>query len=312
LGKFTLWPYNNTRGTFVKEVAVRKLLDRLFFQMCDYQGKPLQHIAVISLGDTPDFQPSSEQIIKEMRDVINALFLSAVVENNTVNNVSSENFQLAVQNFTPDSNRWAIEDGSFVRIKILGLRLKDLGVRLSPRASQYGCLEYNQELLDGCLRCQENSPETLYKQIFSSLQWASYSYENIPRFPYHSRILLLMIAFEILASHSKGLDRYQFAKWLDVTWGILPDDKHELQGKHKGPYGKVGMWGIEFYKYRNKIIHDGDPSVLPAHDSMGREYFETGVYVFSECVKDILRQEGCLPLRPENDNIVHAWRLMRK
>ncbi|MCK4798687.1 MAG: hypothetical protein KAT05_15015, partial [Spirochaetes bacterium] len=302
LGLFTIWPYYSARSTFIKDASVRKHLDSLFSLMCDYRNRPLKHIAVVSFGDFPDFKPCSEEIISKIRNTVNAFFLSAVIENSSIGAVSSENFRLIVQNFQPGSDRYAVDDGSYVQITIGGLRLKDAGVRLSPRVSQLKSLKYDMDLVDGCLQCLKNGSETLQKQIFSSLQWFSCSYDNAPGFLYHNRILLLMIAFELLAAHPNSLSQIKFAKWLEATWKIPTRQKYRLPKEPKyGPYGNIGWWGISFYRLRNKVIHEGNISELPGFDNFKREYFKTGVYVFSECLKELLCQAGFFTMSAGTD-----------
>lgn len=312
LGLFTVWPYYSARNTFIKDVSVRKHLDRLFLLMYDYRNKPLKNIAVVSLGDFPDFKPCSEEVLENMKNTINALFLSAVVENSSIGAVSSENFRLIVQNFQPGSDGYAIDDGSYVRISIGGLRLKDAGVRLPPRATQLNRLVYDNNLLNGCLQCLEAGTKKICEQIFSSLQWVSYSYDNTPGFPYHNRILLLIIAFEILAAVPGSLTKKKFAKWLENAWNIPESEKYKLSEQSKEYQDRyVGCWGEDFYQLRTDIIHQIRNDELPTYDKFNREYFKTGIYVFSECVKEILCQAGFFTM-PDHTDIVRAWRIHKK
>ena len=312
LGPLTIWPYYSTRNTFIKDASVRKHLDRLFLLMCDCRNRPLKHIAVVSLGDFPDFKPYSEEVISQIRNIVNALFLSAAVENSSVAAVSSENFRLIVQNFQPGSDRYAIDDGSYVRISIGGLRLKDAGVRLTPRITQLDRLVYDENLLSGCIQCLETGTKKFCEQIFSSLQWISYSYDNTPGFPYHNRILLLIIAFEILAAVPGSLTKKKFTKWLEKTWNIPESEKYKLSKQSEEcQHGYVGWWGEDFYQLRNDIIHQINNGELPTYDEFNREYFKTGIYIFSECVKEVLCKAGFFTM-PEHTNIVRVWRLAKK
>lgn len=311
LGDFTLWPYYKNRGSLVKDKPIQKYLDRLFGQMRDYRRKPLKHIAILTKGDSPDFRPISKEDLRKLQDAVNALFCSAVVENNTLNALSANNFHLIVQNFTPDTDDWAIEDGSYIRVGILGLKIKDAGVRLPPHLTCASEFQHDAKLLDGLISCLYSEGETTRKRIFPSLQWLMYSYDNSPRFPYHNRILQLMIAFDILGSCPKSFNRWRFASWLEKTWRVQKN-KSSTAKKDLNSYGPLGRWGVDFYCLRNDIIHNNKGAdELPVFDAHGREYFKFGVFVFSECVKELLSQKGCFTL-PHYTNMIRAWRLAPK
>lgn len=313
LGDFILWPYYKSRDKFIKEPKIRKHLDRLFHQMCDFQNHPLEHIAILSTSTSPLFSPASRESFSKMNDVINALFFSAVMENSTLGAVSSDNFQLITQNFTPGEDRWGITDGSYIQITIGGLKLKSAGVRLSPRITNLNDFRYDSELLDGCIKCLVTGNNSLHKRVFSSLQWVAYSYNNAPRIPYHSRILQLMVAFEILGAYPGAFTAKKFAGWLEQIWDVPADRKTFVAEKTGlGPYGPLGWWGIEFYQLRNDIVHNNtDSDALPVFDSQNREYFKTGIYVFSECMKEILSQNGFFK-KPSYSSMLRAWRLSKR
>lgn len=313
LGDFILWPYYKSRDTFVKKPETRKYLDQLFSQMCDFQNRPLKHIAVLSSSTSPSFSPASKETFSKMNDVINALFFSAAMENDVLGAVSSDSFHLITQNFTPGEDGWGITDGSYIQITIGGLKLKNAGVRLSPRMTHISDFRYDSELLDGCIKCLMARDNSLRKQIFSSLQWVAYSYDNAPRISYHSRIIQLMVGFEILGAYPGAFTSRTFAEWLERTWNVPTDRKTFVaEKKGLGPYGPLGWWGIEFYKLRNDIIHNKkDSDALPVFDSQNREYFKTGIYVFSECMKEIFSQNGFFK-RPSYSNMIRTWRLSKR
>jgi len=288
-------------------------LDKLFTQMHDFRNRPLKNIAVLSSVASPLFLPASKETFAKMNDAINALFLSAVAENNSLNAVASDNFHLITQNFTPGDDGWGITDGSYIQITVGGLKLTDAGVRLPPRMSHLNDFHYDAELLDGCIRCLMNGEDSLRKRIFSSLQWVAYSYDNDPRFPYHSRILLLMVAFEILGAYPGSFTAMTFAKWLDETWNTPEERKTLSLAKSKpGSYSPLGWWGMDFYSLRNDIVHNKkDINELRVFDEHGREYFKTGFFVFTECVKELLSKQG-LYKKSENAGLLRAWRLSER
>lgn len=298
LGPFVLWPYNRLRSKRIANPQIRQHLNRLFRQMLDSRGRPLKTIAVLSPDVPASFQPSSDETAERMRNAVDALFLSSVIKNNSVTGaVSRENFQLVTQNFQPGSDDWATEDGSYIRTTVGGLKLKDAGIRLPGHVPRPGQIIYDEKLLEGLLKCLVAASSASRDRIFRAIRWISYAYSNAEGFPYQNRVLLLMIAFEILSDETDSFNRFRFGAWLDSIWGVSANEKFPLQqawAKDKGPFGQAGWWGVEFFLMRNAIVHDGDPHRLGAHDSSGREYFATGVTVFAECVREFLRRENHL------------------
>lgn len=313
LGAYTIWPYRAQRSQMIKTWPVREHLDKLFALMLNYRGKPLKHMAVITPKGQPDFKPQPAEAIEGMRDVLGALFLSTVLENSFMGSVASDNFTLIIQNFQPGSDGWATADGSYIHTTVGGLKLQDAGIRLPGYVPRPDQIHYDEELLAGCLACFSSSQDDLKKRIARSTRWVSHAYANVEHFPYQSRVLLLMIAFEILADLDPSLKADSFGEWLDKVWKTPDANKFPLTAPWAKPnvsYGQVGWWGVEFYKMRNAIVHDGDPHQQSAVDSLGREFFSTGVYVYSECLKELLREGGHMPA--SDDAIIRSWKLSKK
>lgn len=311
LGEFVLWPYHKCRDAYVSDVSVKRFLNKFFLKMRDYRNRPLKNIAVLS-KKRQVFEPVSTETHRKMNDVVNALLISSVCENNSIGAVSSNNFHLIVQNFKVGDEGWAIEDGSYVKVLIGGLRLSDAGVRLSPVSTYLREYKCDMQLLNALLKCLEDGGAS-QKRIFSSLQWMAYSYDNSPRFPYFNRILLLMIAFEILGDCPGAFDRRKFADWLEELWGVPKERKVFLSSEKKlGPYGPLGWWGIEFYCLRNDVIHNKkNLDELSVFDRHGREYFKTGVFVFAECLKELLSKDNYFE-KPVYTDMIRYWRLSKK
>lgn len=256
-----------------------------------------------------------ETIHNEMRDVLGSLFLSAVIRNNSLlgDAVSSENFHLVIQNFQPGSNGCVTSDGSYIRTKVISSKLRDAGIHLPGFVPQPERLYFDETLLQGCLQCFSDPRPTLKSRIAPSIRWVAHAYTNVEHFSYYNRILLLMIAFEILADQPDSLKQDSFGAWLDSVWGTSKQNKFHLQqtswASGKGPFGKVGWWGVEYYRFRSAIIHKGDPNNLKTHDHVGREFFATGVQIFAECVKDLLRQENFMPTLTFSEKLIRAGHL---
>jgi hypothetical protein len=309
LGPFTLWPYYGERNQRVSDPAVRRYLDILFQQMLDYRQKPLEHIAVISMNGSEPFHLTTDETLRLIQDVLGGLFLSAAVRNDGLGGaVSRENFQITIQNFQPGSDGWATQDGSYIHTTVGGMTLKDARFRLPGFVPRPSRLHYDERLLEGLLK-NLTANDALADRIFRSLRWVSHAYANVDNFPYQNRILLLMIAFEILADQDESLRQDSFGEWLDSVWGITAPYKCSLGdswAKGKGPYGEVGWWGVEFYRMRNAIVHGDDPRTLVTHDSRGRELFRTGVQVFAECVRQLLREKQFLSAATSSDGIMRS------
>lgn len=316
LGSFVLWPYNKLRSKRIESPQVRQHLNKLFKLMRDSRGRPLKCIAVLSEADSKAFDPVSEETLERMRDAVGGLFLCSILQNNSITGaVSSENFQLITQNFQPGSDGWATSDGSYIRTTSGGLKLKDAGIRLPGYVPDPSRLTYDEKLLAGLMKCLVASSSQSKDRIFRAIRWVSYAYSNIEHFPYQNRILLLMIAFEILSDAKDSFNQFTFGTWLDTMWGIVDADKspsQEAWASGKGNFGVPGWWGVEFFRMRNAIIHDGAPHKLSAHDSLGREFFATGVFVFAECVREFLRREQILDALSHPDRIIRAWKLDKK
>jgi|GEM_PF-5817130 len=291
LGKFSLYPYRLIRQEI--DLDIRTHLDTLFQHFRNSQNNPLERITLICPRSNFKLEPLSNSDTERMRSEIGAVFISSLIRNSAMDSVTSENFEIITHDVTPPIKTFTTIDGSYVSIKRI-CDLKDTGIRL-PR---YFCepllpLHPEIDLLTGCIACFDLNP-ALGSRIAQAIRWVSYSYTNVNSFPYHNRILQLMIAFEILADNSRGFTQDTFAEWLDQTWEIDSTKKYKnnaVWAKDKELHGAVGWWGIEYYQMRNRIIHDANPNALVFHDSLGREYFGTGILVFLECLRALLQRE---------------------
>lgn len=300
-----IWSYHKKKDEFIKDDSLKNHLDRLVACYRFLNGGIIRNPSIVSVNKINFSTPRSTTIAK-IEVMKNVLLLAGVLENKSWSFVTSDNFEVFYQGFNVGDENVATQAGAIHRITAGGYKIPEIAfikpehinvpLHFRPKASVISALE----------NCMVNSfSDSAKSRVIQSLNPFFNAYRNSHEHSRQSRILLLIIAFELLFGET---ERINFRKNIQKysTYG-----SNYQMSVHKYPIINRGrvmskeqltlnqIWAEEFYKLRHKIIHGDtvydDDFIL--QDLLGlkkpREpHFSIAVNFYLVCLLNKLRDIG--------------------
>ncbi|MHB8362838.1 MAG: hypothetical protein ACYDBX_04445 [Patescibacteria group bacterium] len=266
VGNVKIWKFNIKSEEYIKDIVLREKVKKMLYTNT-FDGKPIEDIAIISIGNI-DFREFSEKEINQINEVKYILFIAFLSINNIIDNgpnkghymATSENFEIISQSFDLKNDTITTNNGFIVKKIDFGNKISDIKFEYPlyvPRPLVFTIDKYfvKQVLI---LKIKH---KVLYKRILSAVEMFYESYYNNPSVSLGTRILLQAGAFETLLSNSPDEFRKAFkqeiAKMLCIRGGerrISFMSERNNKKKREEESIKV-MWGDRFFTLRNHIIH---------------------------------------------------------
>jgi hypothetical protein len=259
--------------------------------------QPLQDIGVVTVGGG-GFLPLSGKEARDVEHLRNALFLACLSHNvrstgpNAGHEIyTTENFRLITHNFVLDSKYFSGSEGSLVQFTELGY---ELGKVTFPRPSFVPhplTFSYDSHLWLGLqwLR-RTNSP--LFRRIMRASSIFSESYYNTPSVDLSARILLQVVAFEVLLDLPEKRQRQELKAAIERL--CTNEGERRFRYKYEVPSGKKeealslkGIWADRFYTLRNHIIH-GERVRHAEFSYRGQRHLTVSPMMFIRTIKSLI------------------------
>lgn len=302
---FIIWPYHSKKHDLIKDGVLLEHLDKLVESYQLQNGGIIRNPTVVSVNSVKFSNPNRFSISK-IEAMKNALLFAGVLENNQWNFITSDNLETYYQRFIVGEMNISMQGGVIHRILAGGYKLGEVAFLKPEHVNIPFHFRPSGNLIRALEDCMEHATSVPGKnQVIQALSPFFNVYRNSHEQSQQSRILLLIIAFELLFGESgrpkfkKNVLKYStlgFTKKFKtynypiVNYGNVTN--HEQLTLHQ-------IWAEEFYKLRHKIIH-GDTVFnddLVFKDLNGlvkpREpHFYIAVNFFVACVVNKLRELG--------------------
>ncbi len=259
-----LWSFKKYKDTFIKDQVLKEHIEKLTACYRLLGGRVIQNPTIISIGKKANFSNPSNKSIAKIEALKNILLLTGVMEINSMSFVTSDNFEVFYQRFSVGSEGIATDAGVIHRILTGGYKIDEV-VFLKPEYTNIPFkLSLNVLVLRALEDCLISSVSNSAKsQVVQSLNPFFNAYRNSHQQSLASRILLMIMAFELLFGET---ERQNFRK--NIQKYSQYDNKNQLQTyKYPVIHTETGktireeqltlnqIWAEEFYKLRHKIIH---------------------------------------------------------
>lgn len=300
-----LWSFQKNLDQFVKDEPLKEHLKKLTGCYQFYRGHVLQNPTIISVGKA-DFSNPSRRTIAKIEALKNILLLASVLENNSWSFTTSDNFEVFYQRFNVGDDNISTSGGSIHRILAGGYKLGEIAFTKPEHINiplKFGAKGSIIRALEDCLTNSSTIPAK--SQVIQSLNPFFNAYRNSHEHSPQSRILLMIMAFELLFGETgRPQFRTNIQRYSTLSSPLtMPTHNYPIVN-----YGRVTsneqltlnqIWAEEFYKLRHKIIH-GDSVYsddfifkdLLSLVSPREPYFSIAVNFFVVCVINKLRDLG--------------------
>lgn len=312
-----VWSYHKRKNDFIKDLDLKTHIDKLVACYQFQKGGVIQNPTAISIDRVTFANPTPISIAK-IEALKNILLFAGVLENKEWAFVTSDNFEAFYQRFNVGEEGISTQGGAIHRIMAGGYKINEIAFIKPEHVNIPLHFRPNGSVIRALEDCVINSANDRSKnQVIQSLSPFFNAYRNSHEQSWQSRILLLIMAFELLFGESgrpqfrNNIQKYSTMgsklklkeyKYPIVNWGKV--SSHEQLTLNQ-------VWAEEFYKLRHKIVH-GDTvysddlvfSDLKNLIKPREPHFYIAVNFYVVCVLNKLRELGfpnlpCLMVNPE-------------
>lgn len=310
ISNLLVWSYKNKKDDFISDVNLKNHIDKLVACYKLHTGRPIDNPAIISTTKL-DFANPTIKTIRKIEAIKNILLLTCILENNPWSFMTSDNFEVFYQRFNVGDEGIATKAGAIHSITTGGYNVNQISfvkpehVNLSTLTS----LRVNKSVLDALEDAMNGAKvDTVKSQIIQSLNPFFNAYRNSNETSWASRILLMIMSFELLfgassrESFKKNILKYSL---FGSPYNPLPVHSYPIINTQTGAIIKYSsltyneIWAEEFYKLRHRIIH-GDTiydSDFIFNDLLNltlkqNPHFYIAVNFFVVCLLNKLRENG--------------------
>jgi len=304
----SLWSYKKLGTKIITDVALRTHLDKLIDCYQFYKGSKIQNPSIIST-DLVDFPNPSRKTILKIEALKNILLVLGILENNNWSFITSDNFEVFYQRFNVGDDGLATQGGAIHRISAGGYKIGDIAFTKPDYVNIPLSFKTDANIFSALADCTVSSTKDKEKsRVIQSLSPLFVAYRNSHEQSWQSRILLLIMAFELLFGET---ERKNFRKNIQTysrlgerkplkthKYPIIIETKNGIVTKEE-QLTLNQIWAEEFYKLRNRIIH-GD--TVYSDDFIFRDlvkvtkprepHFYIAVNFFIVCLLNKLREIG--------------------
>ncbi len=257
----TLWSFEKHKETFIKDIPTKEHIEKLVKCYQYHNKKPIDNPSIVSISGI-HFSNPNNQSIKKIEALKNILLVSGILENNSWSFVTSDNFEVFYQRFNIGDEGISTQAGAINNILTGGYKISEVAFAKPEHTNIPFKLRLNGFVVNALEDCLKNSSSNAIKsQIIQSLNPFFNAYRNSHEHSWASRILLLIISFELLfgeTGRSRFRNNIQKYSTLDSKFNP-PTYKYPIYNRSViTSYEQLTLaqiWAEEFYKLRHKIIH---------------------------------------------------------
>lgn len=304
-----IWSFKNYKDKIINDIPLKSHIQKLVDCYQFHNKHPIDNPSIITVGDNLFSNPTNKTIQK-IEALKNILLFTSILENNQWSFTTSDNFEVFYQRFNVGDQGIATSAGAIHHIATSGYKLDEIAF-VKP---EHIYIPFNVKIRSSILRaledCLKNSDLDINKsRVIQSLNPFFNSYRNGSEHSWASRVLLLIMSFELLFGET---GRPSFRDNI-LKYSTEPSLSHLKQNYHNYPiynYKKITsyeqlsltqIWAEEFYKLRHKIIH-GDTVYsddflfkdLLGITKIPQPHFYIAINFFIVCTLNILREIGYL------------------
>jgi len=259
----SLWSYKKLGTKLITDVNLRAHLDKLAGCYQLHKGSKIQNPALIT-ADTVNFPNPTRVTIAKIEVLKNILLFLGILENNSWSFLTSDNFEVFYQRFNVGDDGLSTQGGAIHRILTGGYKIGEIAFIKPEYVNLPMGFHPDAAIFNALSDCTVNSSTSNDKsRVIQSLNPLFTAYRNSHEQSWQSRILLLVMAFELLFGETerknfrkniqkysrlgerKPLKTYKYPIINTATGATLTEEQLTLNQ----------IWAEEFYKLRHKIIH---------------------------------------------------------
>lgn len=306
LSNLILWSFKN-KQSFVKDIALRNHLLKLLSCYKYHNGISISNPTLISINGINFSEPSKKSIAK-IEVAKNILLFAGVLENIQWSFTTSDNFEVFYQRFNVGDENISTRAGAIHSIMTGGYKISQLSFIKPEHVNIPLGLRLNGAVIKALENCLENQATDAGKsKVIQSLNPFFNAYRNSHETSWASRILLMVMAFELLfgeSSRQKFKENIQKYSTVGIRnamrtfpYPIMNTQTGKLINTENLTLNQI--WAEEFYKLRHRIIH-GDTIYSDDFHFVDSErivkqhepHFYIAVNFFVVCVLNKLREIG--------------------
>lgn len=302
-----IWSYQKMSHSLIKNDLLREHLNKLVGCYQFQKGNPIQNPTVIS-GNKINFVNPSQLTISKIEVLKNIFLFLGILENNSWSFVTSDNFEVFYQRFIIGDEGISTQAGAIHRISTGGYKISEISFIKPEYINLPMSFKLDAKILRALEDCMVNSSNNINKsRVIQSLNPLFNAYRNSHEHSWQSRILLLVMAFELLFGETErenfrsNIQKYStlgYTKQLKTYRYPIIDTRTGKKITEKD-LTLNQIWAEEFYKLRHKIIH-GDTvysddfifSDLQKAVTPREPHFYIAINFFVVCLLNKLREIG--------------------
>ncbi|MBU1016678.1 MAG: hypothetical protein ABIJ36_00530 [Patescibacteria group bacterium] len=300
-----VWAYHKKKNDFIKDLGLMEHINKLVVCYRFQKGGAIKNPAVISIDKITFTNPIRVSIAK-IEMLKNVLLFAGVLENKEWAFVTSDNFEVFYQHFNIGEEGISTQGGAIHRIIAGGYKINEVAFIKPEHVNIPLHFRPNNSVIRALENCVINSAKDQSKsQVIQSLNPFFNTYRNSHEHSWQSRILLLIMAFELLFGETgrpqfrDNIQKYSTMgsklKFKRYTYPIVNWGGATSQGQ----LTLNQIWAEEFYKLRHRIIH-GDTvysdellfSDIKKVVKQSDPHFYIAVNFYVVCVLNKLRELG--------------------
>ncbi len=301
-----IWSFKNKQNNMIHDVALRNQVSSLLTCYKTNGGRIIDNPAVVSIRQ-PTFANPTQNSINKLEMVKNILLFANVWENNQWSFVTSDNFETYYQRFVMGSDAISTSGGWIHRIMTGGYNVGEVTfVKPDHINIPFDRRRLNSALVSALTDCIINQTRDVEKaRIVQALNPFFNTYRNSNELSYQTRMLNLIMAFELLFGQSSRSHFRNNIRRLSHTNTHPQTFHYPIINTTNGEVLEVAdltmneIWGEEVYKLRHKIIHGNsvENHDFSFNDLLGivarhEPHFYIAVNFFMVCVINRLREIG--------------------
>ncbi|KKP68183.1 MAG: hypothetical protein UR68_C0005G0039 [Candidatus Roizmanbacteria bacterium GW2011_GWA2_35_19] len=259
----SLWSYKKLSTKLITDVALRGHIDRLMACYQLYKGSQIQNPALVTT-DFVNFPNPTRATIAKIEVLKNIMLFLGILENNSWSFITSDNFEVFYQRFNVGDDGLATQGGAIHRILSGGYKIGEIAFVKPEYINLPMGFHPDGAIYKALSDCTVNSVKSKDKsRVIQALNPLFAAYRNSHEQTWQSRILLLVMAFELLFGET---ERKNFRKNIQkfsrlgertplktYKYPIINTETGKTMAEEQLTLNQI--WAEEFYKLRHKIIH---------------------------------------------------------
>ncbi|MBD3366017.1 hypothetical protein GF360_01595 [candidate division WWE3 bacterium] len=302
-----IWPFHKYKDKNISDTALKTHLEKILQTYTYVSGRSIENPTIIT-NYRYEFPNIYKKTIDKIEYTKQALLIPSILKMNSWNFITSDNFLSYYQRFQIGNTGISTQAGAIHGISTGGYTMDEIQFQ-KPEYIHVANQPVNFDIptLSALLDLYKDRETNLDKaNIYNSLGPFFYTYKNTTEIPMHTRILNLIMAFELLFGESS---RSNFRS--NILNYVSRDPSSEQKYSYPEVHTQTGavirnlnlslpeIWAEEFYKLRHRIIHG---NVVSTTDFVFNDtedittkndpHFYIAINMFVGCVLKKLRDLG--------------------